>query len=408
MVLGLFKPNPAALAIDFGFSRVKVLQLSAEEAPSVVAAAALEVPETVRANAAERSQFLLEELPRLVSRGGFKAKAAMCSIPAWQTYVQHMQLTKVDKDTLEPALKQQLQANFGCDPSQIVVRHVEVGQFGRRNQLGTEVICFAIGRDIVMSYVELLRKMRLEVGGLHAEPVAVVNAFRHLHRREQDDQITTMYIDIGGGGTKVLISHGNELRFARSIGLGGRHLDQRLATTLHCDIETARRHRLEVLQNAQRGATEETAGASGLPTAQQAGAVLASTVRLASSGHGNANGNGAAVASAADAGAQLVAEGIEPLLDQLVEEVLMCVRYHLGLFPDRHIDRVLFMGGDSADRDLCRRLAQTIGAPAFTASPFTRFRRTGSERLNGVDRLDDATGWEVPVGLCACRAGEAA
>ena len=86
----------------------------------------------------------------------------------------------------------------------------------------------------------------------------------------------------------------------------------------------------------------------------------------------------------------------------------MCLRYHLTLFPERPVNRVIFMGGESVELALCTRIAQVVGAPAFIGNPFSRLKRTGSEKLTGVERLEDASGWEVPIGLCSCRTVEAA
>src|SRR5690606_28607283 len=79
-------PQPLPIAIDFGVGALKVLQLTGGDEPSLVAAAMLETPDDLLANTAKRIAFQAEALPRLIKRGGFKGKRAMCAIPAGLTF----------------------------------------------------------------------------------------------------------------------------------------------------------------------------------------------------------------------------------------------------------------------------------------------------------------------------------
>lgn len=420
MALGFFKSSIAPVAIDFGYAELKLLQVQPGEPATLVAAAREVIPEAARNDPAARQSFLAERLPRLIRDGGFKGKTAICSIPAWQTFVQHMQVRAGEgSDGVTNQLKIQLQAVIACDPNNVVVRHVEVGEVFRENQPMLEVICFAVARDVVMRQIELLNRCRMEIGGFHAEPIAVVKSFQHLFRREGDELTTTLYVDLGVSGTKAMIAHGRDIRFAKSIPVGGRHFDQRIAEVLNCDTAAARAHR----QAESRGGV--AVAAASVPVRAGAGALLTAAAPAAARGtpaagtiHDRRAGNTprefAPLAGGADApqspeeGGERepgVRQAMQPLVEQLIDELRLCERYHHRLFADRPVDRLVFVGGESMDRTLCRMVAEAMGVVTYQGNPFGRLRRTGEERFVGFDGTHAETAWSVALGLCACEGG---
>ncbi len=415
MALGFFKSSIAPVAIDFGYAELKLLQVQPGEPATLVAAAREVIPEAARNDPAARQSLLAERLPRLIRDGGFKGKTAICSIPAWQTFVQHMQVRAGEgPDGVSNQLKNQLQAVIACDPNNVVVRHVEVGEVFRENQSMLEVICFAVARDVVMRQIELLNRCRMEIGGFHAEPIAVVKAFQHLYRREGDEKTTTLYVDLGASCTKAMIAHGREIRFAKSIPVGGRHFDQRIAEVLNCDAATARAQRQAEIRGgvveAAQNMVRVGAGAASAPAPR--GAVLAGTIhdRRAGSVPGEfapvGGGASAPESSEGDEGrASDVRQAMQPLVEQLIDELQLCERYHHRLFADRPLDRLVFVGGESMDRALCCAVAEAMGVVTYQGNPFGRLRRTGEERFVGFDGSHAETGWSVALGLCACEGG---
>ena len=135
---------------------------------------------------------------------------------------------------------------MGCPPEGVVVRSIDVTAVHREGQARNEIICFAMTRHTIMRYVELLKRCKLNTVGVHTEAMAMVRSFDHLNRRDSDVDVTTLYVDMGWGGTCVAIAHGKQMVFARYIQIGGRHLDQLIAKALHCDTTDARAHRLSM------------------------------------------------------------------------------------------------------------------------------------------------------------------
>ncbi len=410
MGLPMFSTPASPIAIDFGASSVKILQIGEGERPRLLGAAEIEVPDAIRADQGQVLAFYSQHLPGMLSRG-FRGRRAVLAIPSAQTFIQHMQIGKADKARKDDLIKGQLFSQIGCTPDSVVVRSVEVTETYRSGQAETEIICFAITRDTIMRFVDLLKQCRLNVVGVHSEALAIVGAFDHLNRRATDTESTTMYIDLGWNGTHVAIAHGTHMRFARHIPVGGRHFDQHIAEAHHCDLATARSHRLAL------AATATPSRRSAAPEQSEIGAAL---LEVAASAHAPAQprGSGSAIAEDQRTGHRpdpTTCHELPPvefplrtgkvdfneLVDTISDELSMCLRYHQGLFPERPVDRCIFVGGEARQVWLCQHVVKGLHLPAQLGDPLMRTNRNKRLKTPGVNFDEPQPGWSVAYGLCS-------
>jgi Tfp pilus assembly PilM family ATPase len=366
--MSMFSAQASPIAIDFGSSSVKLLQITPGENPSIQAAVGLRVPDAIRLDRDGRIEYFEKQLPRMFRKGGFKGRRVICSVPSVETLVQHLQISNVVGVDREETIKAQFAAQRGLSPNNMVIRTYEVTEVHRDGQPLSEVICFAISREAVMRYVELLDRCKLEAVGVHSEIIGMVRAFDHLQPRPEEPSVTTLYVDMGWGSTKVAVSHDARIVFARCIQIGGQHLDKRLADRLGCDLASARAQRI----SEQVLATSATAG-----SAEEAGG---------------------AVATSEEAGSEA---GVSEIAHALAEELSMCVRYHGSLFRGQKIDRMIFLGGEARDIALCQGVARELRLPAQLGDPLTRFGRKRSLRTPGLSLGQPQPGWAVVCGLCS-------
>ena len=365
MGFSMFSGQNSPIAIDFGSSSVKLLQIEPGEQPKLLAAVGLRVPDSIRSERDQQIDFLERQLPRMLRKGRFRGRRAICSVPSRDTFIQHIQIAAVDGVDLDELVQTQLQTQPGWPPFGMVIRTYEVAEVRREGETLTEVICVAMGRDTVMRYVQLLKACKLEAVGVHSEVMALLHAFKHFQANEDAD-LTTMYVDIGWGSTKVAISHGEKISFARSIQIGGHHFDQQLADRLGCDVPSARAQRI----------SEQVLTAGDTPAAEGA------SVGVATEGDEAPGGD------------------LNDFADALAEELAMCLRYHQSLFHGRRIDRVVFLGGEARDTGLCQQVARTLRLPAQLGDPLTRLECKKSLRTPGLDLSQPQPGWAVVCGLC--------
>ncbi len=384
------------IAVDFGIGSLKVIQLEAGSTPKLVAATCLETPDELLNDHAARLQFQFKALPKLIREGGFKGKRAVCTIPAWQTACKCLQFPKTEGVSVADMVKVALPSQLGVPTESLVYRFIDVS--GAAQPGTTEVIVLAAARDQVESLMAGLVNAKLEPVGMQSEFIAAVRAFDHVTSRESDAKLTTLYLDLGSGSTKVMIAHGRQLAFARLIDIGGRHLDDLTAKQLDCGLAEARSQRLAMTLDRKAAPVAVGGGAAEAGETAAVDAPTATAERR--SEQSKTPGFGGNLLEQ-----ELVHVVPDPAcldepLEILIDEVRVCLRYHASQFPGRKIDRAVFVGGESRHRGLCQHIARGLRLPAQTADPLAWIGRTGTEPAKGVDMKQPQPGWAVALGLC--------
>lgn len=415
MGLTMFSAQSSPIAIDFGSSSVKLLQISPGNSPALLAAAELPIPDDLRSSIDRRFEFYGNELPGLIRQSRFRGRRASFAISSCQSHIQHVQIAAADGADRDQLVRSQLQMQAGVPAAGMVIRSVPVTEIHRDGQTLTETVCVAIPRETVMRHVQLLKKCRLETVGAHSDLMTLSRAFDRIHRRKDDVNLTTMYVDLGWGGTKVAICHGAQLVFGRSIQVGGRQFDERLACRLKCDLAEARRRRLA-----------EDCIWSSVPTSGDAGSRVGAAEQDMGSPHQDA-------ATAMDVSAEMdpaatgtmdsrrtgarppelhcdvaPADGpdaaptdLHELIEALTDDLSMCLRYHESLFRGRPVDRMIFLGGESRQIGLCKQVARSLRMPAHLGDPLARLIPENCPATPGLTPGEPQPGWATACGLCA-------
>ncbi len=399
MAFSFFQGSSPPIAIDFGSASTKLMQARLGERPVLQAAAELPMPDSVRGDHAREIEYLQEFMPSLLTRARCKGRRVVISVPGSKTLVQHMNLPKLGGADDARLINTQLSMQFGCPPDAIVTRHVDVCDVHRGGATQREVLVFAIPHDTIMRYVNLLRRMKLEVVGVHTAPHALVHSFSHLNRQESSRSVVNCYVNIGWSSTLVAIAHGSKIVFARQVDVGGRHFDEQISQSLRCDIAAARSHRLTMGEMAERVDTPAAATAMmGVAASREAvdsgsGRSPAAVGTIGGSSGGTGGGTGVSDEHLRDL-------HLLELLDVLGDEISMSIRYHKGLFPDAAIERLIFLGGESRQIWLCRHLTRQLGLPAQLGDPLSRFHPAVGLETPGLDLGEPQPGWAVACGLC--------
>jgi len=409
MRLSFSRTRLSPIAVDFGADSIKLLQVIAVDPPQLVAAAAIELPEAARTDMTARAAFIPDAVKQLVADQPFRGRKAICSIPAFHTLVQNLQVPG-GADDFEAQVGLQLQQHLNVNPARMVLRSLVVD--GLQSSQKQEVVCMAASLDVVMSHIELARRAKLDAVGLHCEPVAMMTAFRHLYRRQGDDQRTTAFIDIGAVVTKIVIAHGSAIVLAKTIHTAGDHFTRHCAKTRGVSFEQAKAIRIQQTQAEPPSSRQDRGAMPQCPlpaTAMTMPARSAGLATIAEPGPGSAEPPAQPpVQPPVQVTSQPNPDSPPPdpiagsdALDCLIDELMLCLRYHRNLFPERSVEKLVFLGGESRDIELCQKLARAVGIGAQLGDPLARLARTGNSRsAPGVDLRRPQPGWAVPMGLC--------
>lgn len=433
------------IALDLGGDSLKLLQVvhaPEEGVPRLYAAAAAVVPEGARLEPMARAAFLESHIRDLIKTGGFKGRRVVCSLPASETLVQHVELSgastggaeaggDASAEELTAQATLQLQQRLGLDPLTTLVRcHAVAPREGGKR----EVVALAAPREGVMRTLAMTERLKLDVVGVQDEPIAILEAFRRCYNRRAEDITDTLcFIDIGATTTKVVIAQGGRMLFAKVIGIGGDAAARQLAEARDIPFAEARRLRNEAAagqappepsEEDRRRVVAPTLGRigpEGFAAAEEdpeVGGVTRGSTGIpaldAQLEHDDDDGGGVATLAPPVARPAVRRKAVPvhndfdgDMAEHLLDELQMCVRYFAQLRPSQPIRKLIFCGGEARHTRLCQQVAQRLRIAAQLGDPFNRLTTDAARppRCTGVDPNAPQPGWAVPLGLCLLAVG---
>jgi type IV pilus assembly protein PilM len=390
MVLSWFASKLSPIAVDIGSESIKLLQVEPRDGHHRLSAAACEIiPEEVRGKIADREAFVSEALRKLLNEG-FRGKQVVTCLPAHAMALQHLRVAKMNADELAKVLPFEAAGKIPFDPNRAVLKHTIATEVYQGADALQEVILMAAPREAVDRHLNLLSRQKLEVVGIHDEPNALIECFSHLYRRKGDENISTLFIDIGASATHVVISHGKNIVFAKHVQVGGDTLNRAVADMFKVSVESARDMRIRASRQ-QASAARLPPGVVGIGADQHTHPLGKQNVLGAAAG---IDSDTVEKVAAATAGAQ----------ESLAGELLLCLRYYEGIFPGRTVDRAIFVGGESRHIPMCQKIAQKLGLPATLGDPLARLIKDNTTTTSVDIRLPQP-GWSIVTGLAIGLAG---
>ncbi len=402
MAFGINKTRITPIAIDFGVDSLKLLQISTTgQTTQLIGAASVVVPESARKDGAARYAFMADAVKELIRQQPFKGKRVMCAIPAFQTLVSTFELQCNENDDINQQVNLHLQTVMEKDPSRMVIRNQRVGSVVRDGSTRQRVICMAASRAVVMRYLEIATNAKLEVVGMHSEPVCIARGFAELYnRRDADKTEARCFVDIGAAATKLVIIRDQEIMLARNISASGDDLTLRHAREHKMDFAEARLARIREAKNPQ--AARPFPSPAEQQRAEQLRAALVGKPSTAQLLHQTGTDSERRERGFIEKPAEL--SELDETLDTLVDGIRMTVRYHDSVRPDAPVSRVVLLGGEAQQRLVAEAIAHAFGVPTFVGDPLARVMRTPGLTPVGIDINQPQPGWAVALGLCLSEA----
>jgi len=232
------------------------------------------------------------------------------------------------------------------------------------------VIVMAVKNETVAEMLGAAAKARIDVVGMNAEPVAVVDCFTQVYRRQTEAKTTNFFVDIGLSGTRAVLARGRQILFARSIPLGGETFNAAVAEEAKVSPDVARTMRVEACELARQSAADR------------------------------AQLNPQQTAKDPNSQQQRIEAACAKSLEKLACELDLCRRYYEATFPAAPVDRLIFIGGESRQRWLCQAIAQKLRLAAQLGDPICRMSKTSHVNPeSGIDRRQPQPAWAVAIGL---------
>ena len=351
------------IGLDIGSTTVRLLQLGgAERDLRVIHAARFVIPNEVKFDPKRSRPWIVETVRRLIRQRRFRGREAVMALAPDALAVRNIRLPKMPEEELATAVTWEAQNKFPFDTATAVIQHLLAGEIRQGDQTLDEVILLAAPRLEVEARLQLACEAGVDLVSLDAEPCAIFRGFeRFLHRRE-DEAAVSIFVDLGAK-TTVVIARGRHIVFIKTIPIGGAVFNRAVAENLELSLAEAEalRRRIAGRRRAQAADRQEADRAE------------------------------------ADRVDRAVHDAIRPHLEDLTNEIGLCLRYYGVTFRGTPPGAVTLTGGESHNAAISETMAERLGLPVRVGDPFRGVR---TDHLGPIlDRRGVLGEWTTAFGL---------
>ena len=348
------------IALDIGHSSIKMLQLAkSNNELKVLAAEEVSLPQG-ELSTEERENSVIDAIKEIMSRGSFQGNNVVGCLSNEDIKVKSFRVSSHDAENIESIIENEGKARFDLDPEIYHIDYISAGKVHQGNEAKIEMLIFAAPKEKLDSYVNLVERGGLVPVAIDNVPCAMSRCFVKSLRREEDTDAINVFVDIGSRYTTLVISKGHEICFVKQIPLGGKALNQKVASKLDISIDQASLMRAKLRRDVQN-------------SSDNTDNVLEPSTR------------------------QLIVDAMNSTVSDLAREIVMCFKYFSITFRGKRPTRAIFSGGEAHEHMLMTELNRTLSVEIEAAKPLAGF--DVSMTNFSQDRRQSYCQWAVPVGL---------
>ncbi len=350
-----FLSSVGHIGIDFGSGGVRLLQMRHRRGCWQVVDRARMEPEGEGVPTSEAFRHLLGE-------HRFVGRRCVVGVPRSETLIQSVRMPRLKDAEMKQAVLWEAAERFNRGRDELEVDYIRLGEVQRGAESRDEVLVIAAPRERLQQRLDSLIEAGLRPVAVELPVCAIVRTHSLRCRRDADQQHVRAILEIGGSGSSFMVLRGDQVAMCKPIEVGGADLDKAVAERLGLDLPLSRQLR-------QRRLLERA--------------------RSIQSGH---------PAGEPDDKERAIFESVRALLDRLIREVGLCLRYHGVTFRGRPPERIVLAGADGLEPRLDAMLAASTKMPVAFEDPLSPVQ----PMLEGIGHSDEwgpAHGWLAAAGL---------
>lgn len=363
------------IGLDVGHNSIKMIQLLMDgEHISVLAADEARIEHSINSDEQNRRNFIVSSVRRMLAKGNFQGRNVISCLPSGILKITSLRLPETEKDGIEQSLRKEVAQRFGLDPDKDSMDYVIAGNVRQGDEIKNELILFAIDKETIQDHIQMLSEAGLKPVAIDTIPCALFRSFERSLRRQEDQDCTVVFVDVGSRVTTVVFGREGKISFVKEIPIGGEKFNQEVAAKLNISIDEA-----EVLRDALRMKKGLSMPKPGSVTQEPAGnwqEMDAST-------------------------RQVMVDAVSAVVEDLAREISLCLRYYTVTFRGRRVERAVIAGGGAYEDILLSVLRRHLTVELEVAQPLRGFDLS-SERTNlnfDSDRRGFLCEWAIAVGL---------
>lgn len=350
----VFNQKIRPIGLDVGHTMIKMIQLSRQgESWRVDAAEEADLDPKLEPGSDDWRTAVIDTLRRCLHHGGFHGRQVVSCLPGDVLKIKSLRLDTADPDQIEEIICSDVAPRFELDAASDEIRYTVAGAVYQGEEIKNEVIFFGIDRARLAEHIDMLEQAGLEPIGIETVPGALFRSFQATLRRREDQDVVSVFVDLGSKFTTVIIGRGQEMAFIKQIPLAGRQFSEQVASRLGISLEEAIQ-----LRTRLHGTDAES--------------IDPDTIRA-------------------------VNDAMSGTVEELAHEISLCFKYYAVTFRGRRPSEAVFAGGEAYEPSLMEALKRHLGVEIRIAEPLRGFdlTRAGFDRRRNPQLCE----WTIAVGL---------
>lgn len=320
------------IGLDLGAAALKLVQFADMGGkPALVATAHYDLSEAMD-DPERREAAILEALRDALRTRGFIGRDVVAALGSGEFQMKNVRLPRMPEAEMAGAVEFEAHDRFELQGRTAQIRHLPAGEVRHGNEIKEELIVFAALDEVVEQRLALLESVGLQLVALDLAPCAVARSFVRFLRRAEDANAVNVFIDVGWRGTSIVITHGTEIVFLKMLDIGGQHFTEAVTSALNLNPRQA--FELRVRRMSQAGSKQQ-AGRSSVPPEMDAA----------------------------------VTDAIRTLVERMVRDIQLCLRYFAVTFRGQRPECLTFVGGEACEPALIKIVSEEIDVPCLIGHP---------------------------------------
>lgn len=218
-----------SIGIDFSINNINLVQLGRRVNKDIALLSYCSIfYEQSREELLTSPKLLRTKLRHAVKEYGFKGKKCISSMPSNDVRILSINYTKSNKDDGDENIVSALSERIDDDLSQYVIDYLPVRSSEKEGE--QQVLIALAKRDVVISYLELLRYSGLQVEALDIRPAAIKRLI--YSSSPEKDHSHVLVINTGTEKSYLTITSGRRLLFDYQINIGAYAFVEKMAKIL--------------------------------------------------------------------------------------------------------------------------------------------------------------------------------
>jgi len=344
----IFSFSYGAFGLDLSDLSVKVVQMKNKGGKEeVVSFGSVDISQgSIVDGEIVEQKNVVNAIRRAVSEAGpkkIRTKKVICSLPETKAFLRVINLPEMKSDEVQEAIKWELEANIPMSVDQVYYDWQVLDKNLNQEKGKMNVLVVAFSKKVINQFYETLQLAGLEVVGMEIESIAQA---RSLLR--EDDEKTSLVVDLGDRRTSLLVIIGNIPCFTSSIPVSGSGMTDAIAKMLGVSFDKA----------------EKTKLAYGIGSVSQQDVIFRS---------------------------------VKPILDGLATEIDRTIDFYISnLNYSNSVDRIIICGGGSNMQGMIPYLSRKINREVELGNPWVNLFST--EKIPIIDK-NKSVQYSTAIGL---------